>query len=997
MTRPDPLNIALTRQDSGIAPQSLSKILEVFDATPEIARVWLYGSRARGDHRTASDIDFLIEAPEVDSWVPGLSRRIEELGLLYKIELTYDRPSLDERFRAITNLERRLFWEPRRPAAMEETGATQLKPFQATVLSRLDVYLAELKKHRAQSEAAVNALQGMEGMEHLLREAADFPKKAWEALKKAEALPPAFAARPHSSRFDGAGRAIPNICLKVPTGGGKTLLAAAGVARVCSAFLQRHAGLVLWIVPNEAIYRQTLKTLSDRDHPYRQMLNVAGAGRVKILEKDAPLTRLDVESNLCVMLLMLQSAARRDEAQKKLKAFRDRGNVLGFTPREDDYDGHWRLLEAVPNLDVYAPHGLSPEAARMQKGSIVKDSLGNVLRLMQPVVVMDEGHHAYTENALRTLDGFNPAFLLELSATPRVASEKNSGSNILVDVRGTDLDEAEMIKLPIHVDVRAWPDWQSCLASGVECLNTLAREAEMLRAETNRYIRPLLLVQVERTGRDLRDAGFIHAEDAKAYLMQLGLAERQIAIKTSDKDELKQPENIDLLSPACEVRAIITKQALQEGWDCPFAYVLCALAAGREVRAMTQLTGRILRQPQVAKTGRPALDSCYVLCHDAKTGQVVKAIKDSLETEGMGDLTLSVSGGSAPETRAQVFARRPAFSRLRVFLPRVTWVEQNGERRELAYESDVLAGIDWAELGVESLGKDWAPSGPGVAQRFDVGLEVLEHPERVSAATSLLRPERLDRALLVRGLLDIAPNPWWLWQWTDAVITRLLARGVTESSLAAAVNALLERLRTDLEAERDRLAQGVFDNAVAAGRIEFRLRADAADYELPSEFRLPLSGRPQLLTREDGLPVEKSLFEPALAALVDSGLERDVACYLDSQAALIWWHRNVAKAQYGLQGWKRHKVYPDFVFARLDGDGGTRTVVLETKGLHLAGSDDTAYKQRLLERLSQAFRDERTLRAGELELSGGDSVRLCCDLLFDAAWQGRLAARHFSA
>jgi type III restriction enzyme len=110
---------------------------------------------------------------------------------------------------------------------------------------------------------------------------------------------------------------------------------------------------------------------------------------------------------------------------------------------------------------------------------------------------------------------------------------------------------------------------------------------------------------------------------------------------------------------------------------------------------------------------------------------------------------------------------------------------------------------------------------------------------------------------------------------------------------------------------------------------------------------------------------------------------------------LQWWHRNVAKAQYGLQGWKRHKVYPDFVFAKLDGDGTTRLVVLETKGLHLAGSNDTDYKRKLLDGLSAVFADERAFRAGELELVHGRE-RLVCDMVFEEAWRGSLAARHFS-
>ena len=305
-----------------------------------------------------------------------------------------------------------------------------------------------------------------------------------------------------------------------------------------------------------------------------------------------------------------------------------------------------------------------------------------------------------------------------LCATRRVSSDKGAGSNILVNVRGTDLDEAEMIKMPIPVDRRGWSYWQSCLASSLERLDGLQREAFALQSETNRYIRPILLVQVERTGKDMRDAGFIHAEDARAYLMQLGLTEKQIAIKTSDRNDLNTPENIDLLSPQCEVRAIITKQALQEGWDCPFAYVLCALAAGKDIRAMTQLMGRILRLPHVAKTGRDALDACYVLCHDAKTGDVVKAIKQSLETEGMGDLGLAVTGpGTETLTRKETFKRRPQFAHLSIYLPRVTWVELdpmgNKRRRELAYESDIVGRIDWTALTTTGLAQDWARDAQG--------------------------------------------------------------------------------------------------------------------------------------------------------------------------------------------------------------------------------------------------------------------------------------------
>ena len=77
------------------------------------------------------------------------------------------------------------------------------------------------------------------------------------------------------------------------------------------------------------------------------------------------------------------------------------------------------------------------------------------------------------------------------------------------------------------------------------------------------------------------------------------------------------------------------------------------------------------------------------------------------------------------------------------------------------------------------------------------------------------------------------------------------------------------------------------------------------------------------------------------------------------------------------------------------GDHGVRTVLLETKGMHLSGGD-TPYKRALLERLSAAFKDERLARAGELMLVGATQTDLVCDLVFDEAWAGSLERRYFN-
>ena len=298
------------------------------------------------------------------------------------------------------------------------------------------------------------------------------------------------------------------------------------------------------------------------------------------------------------------------------------------------------MLQETPNLDAYAASATSGSFWPM-----VKDSLGNALRLIRPVVVMDEGHKAAPELAFKTLYGFNPCFVLELTATPKDVLARGGAkprsarpANVLLEITGLDVDREGMIKMPLNLDTRGGSAWRETLRSALERLNTLDAQARRFQGETGRYIRPILLVQAERTGLEQRDGGFIHALDVKEWLITAGLDEPEIAIKTADTNDLAAPENLDLLDPTNRVRAIITKQALQEGWDCPFAYVLCSLSASHNAAALTQLVGRILRQPHAQKTGVAALDECYVVTHHADTATVVAAIKSGLEEDGLAHL-----------------------------------------------------------------------------------------------------------------------------------------------------------------------------------------------------------------------------------------------------------------------------------------------------------------------------------------------------------------------
>lgn len=863
--------------------------------------------------------------------------------------------------------------------------------YQARVLKVFDDYLTELTTGRA-AAARIEAHNAAQGDPELQVPVPDFPARAWGAMKAAGGLPASRSAVPYSPRSDGVGRPVPNAVFKVPTGGGKTLLAVSAVAALLGRYLSSNAGFVLWIVPNEAIYAQTKRQLSDRQHPYRQMLDQIGAGRVRVLEKGDPLDARDVASNLCVMLLMLQSAAR--QTQETLRLFRDRGDVRGFFPHEGDQQGHTDALARTPNLDRY-------DLAEGQAGwPMVKDSLGNALRSIRPVVVMDEGHRAITEIAFQTLYGFNPCFVLELSATPKdVAATRTHAArpaNVLVEVLGTELDREGMIKMPLNLDARQGSNWRDTLRAALERLNELERQARVHQAEKGRYIRPIMLVQVERTGSDQRDGSHIHALDVKEWLTTTaGLEDAEIAIKTAETNDLKSPENQDLLAEMNRVRVIVTKQALQEGWDCPFAYILCALAASANRSGMTQLVGRILRQPHAERTGVAALDECYVVTHHAATAGVVAAVKAGLEEDGLGDLVREIKVrdmGSAAGHAPLRLQRRPAFATAVIYLPSVLRVD-GAEVRRLDYEADVLAAIDWSGLDVgplvSAIPDNWQPVECQMRRiRLADG-----GAERIVAEMSGTSSEvlKFDPAYAVRMVVDLLPNPWIAREVVGGLLAGLTARGFDDDKIARTGRHLVDELRRWLEHQRDELAEAKFREAVAAGEVQFRLRVDGRNWKMPpwTDTAATLGAR-QLLGK-DGGPLGRSLFAPMYEVDFNAD-ERDVAVYIDGEQALRWWHRNVARGQYSVQGWRREKIYPDFVFAVQRSDGTARVVVLEMKGEHLAGNADTEYKRKVLELLSSGFGWESRRPAGTVEIvmPAGDKVECAMVLMQD--WPTKLPA-----
>lgn len=791
----------------------------------------------------------------------------------------------------------------------------KLKHYQEKVLKELKDYLSSLSDFKAKYEKA------LEFDADMARDY-NFPKRAWEQ---------STGRTIYHSKINGLNEPLPDIYLKVPTGGGKTLLACHAIDSIQKSFLKKQTGLVLWIVPSTQIYRQTISSLKDREHPYRQILDISSGGRTLIKEKTEMFNRLDVEEHLVVLMLMLPSANRLN--RETLKVFRDAGGFTDFFPAEDNYPVQQELLKNIPNLDCFTTEG-------EVFGTQLKTSLGNTLKLLKPLVVIDEGHRAYGEQARNTVRNFNPSFILELSATPP------PNSNELVKITGRELHEEEMIKLDIHLTNKTSLDWKDTMLASYEKRIELEKKAKEYEGNTGEYIRPICLIQVERTGKDQREKKYIHAEDVKEFLIKkCNVPEKHIAIKSSEKDDI---EGINLFAPDCDIRYIITKQALQEGWDCSYAYILTILTNPSSATGITQLVGRILRQPFARKSKMKELDECYVYTFRQNASTLVREIKSGLEDEGLGDIAgrivsdEGVTGDAGLKDRETKY--RDGFKKFegKIYLPKFA-IQEKESWRDLNFEVDILSEIDWESISIEELSTVSLQKKKDKEQEIILGLsdkdkELLKETGRAEKTGAL----EIDEVFLTRQIAEIIPNPWIGYRIGDKAVKMVLKK-YDHDTVAANFVFVIEELKKILEKEKNRLAEQVFKKMIEKKKLCFFLITDKGGFVLPSRIKVKSNRQ---LVRNDNTPIQKSLFDYVPEENIND-LEKSVAIYLDEQEKLLWWYRNMSRQDYHIQGWKRNKIYPDFIAAdkKKDSKDDYGTVyVLETKGIHLK-NEDTKYKQ----------------------------------------------------
>lgn len=402
---------------------------------------------------------------------------------------------------------------------------------------------------------------------------------------------PGTIIEPYKNNVKGA----PHVCHKVPTGGGKTFIASAAL-KVAMSHTTPLYKVVVWLVPSNAILEQTLRNLRNKQHPYRQRIDTDFQNRVEVFDKQQALmghgfTLTAVRENLCILVMSFDSFRTKNKEGRKV--YQENGYLQSFSP----------LVSMQLNGD--------------EEVQLIK-----VLQAVHPVVVVDESHNAVSKLSEQMLNDLEPSLVIDLTATPK------RNSNIICFTDALELKRNNMVKLPVIVYNHS--NKSQVIDSALHLQRRLEQAAR--EEESGNYIRPIVLFQAEPKLAGIEDRDTF--EKVKQSLLDLKIPEEQIKIKTAEIDELK---GVDLMSETCPVRYVITVNALKEGWDCPFAYVLASLADKSSPVDVEQIVGRVLRLPYAMRNSNDILNLSYVLTASSKFQETLDNVVKGLNHAGFSD------------------------------------------------------------------------------------------------------------------------------------------------------------------------------------------------------------------------------------------------------------------------------------------------------------------------------------------------------------------------
>ncbi|MEK6855775.1 MAG: DEAD/DEAH box helicase family protein [Nanoarchaeota archaeon] len=703
-------------------------------------------------------------------------------------------------------------------------------------------------------------------------------------LKELEKEKPEFAfmhmtKQPYKEEF--FGEEAPFICVKIPTGGGKTLVGCNSINEIMNTFLKekRGRGVVMWFVPSEAIKSQTLKKFKDRKDIHRKSLDESFDNNIKVYSNEEALRirKEDVGDNLCIIISSLDAFRKEKTLQSKYKVYQENGALIG----------HFENIEENERLEK-------------DESGIIK-SLANVIRLNNPLIVIDEGHKTKTDLSVTFLKELNPSFVIEYTATPRLES------NILVEIHSSELKEEEMVKLPLVLESHT--QWQTAVLQGV-----LRREEleKIAKKEKGSKIRPIVLLQAEQ---EKEDENKITVGKIKEFLIkERKISEEEIVIKTSKKNEL---EGIDLFSNSCKIRYIITVNALAEGWDCSFAYILISVANIGSKVAVEQIIGRIMRMPYAKRKEKEDLNRSYVFASARNFNESAGQIISGLESNGYSKFDLINAIDSKQKYEFDVERR----------------LKENFAVPLMAYEND--------ELSFEELiGEDFELDKQEVIFDFKVHydsdgraiIDIKEGDKWTRGAQQILKLNYKDKNCSKNELvqwLDKKLRFTMLNQedkvnFLDKTIDKI--KRYTIQDLSINRYALLTKLDEVINNILVEYSREKFDRALKEGKIKVK-EFDKFPEKITLSEEFPQEFNKSYYLKVDKLNKEEYNFIGRLD--------------LERLPNIKFWIRNREKKDpFYLQGWQRNKFYPDFIAVTNKGN----ILALEWKGEHLQDNSDTEYK-----------------------------------------------------
>jgi len=798
---------------------------------------------------------------------------------------------------------------------------------------------------------------------------------------------------------------LPYICLRVPTGGGKTILAAHSVAIASDAFLRCDNPTVLWLVPSDTIREQTLGTLSDRAHPNRRALADRFGENVRVMTIQDALNakRADYDGGAVVIVATIQ--AFRVEKTEGRKVYEANGELM------DHFSGmaneQRAILEAGPSGDPLP-------------------SLANVLRMRRPMVIVDEAHNARTDLSFDTLGRLSPSLIVEFTATPVTPDEHKPekgiyASNVLHHVSAAELKAEEMIKLPVILRGRSDP--RDTISDAMAWLDELSATARAEEGLTGEFVRPVMLVQAEPRS---KNKPTLHADEVKNLLVEdYRVPDEHIVIATGDSKGL---DGVDLFDPDCKVRFIITQQALKEGWDCSFAYVLCSVAEQKSARAVEQLLGRVLRLPHAKRKHHEDLNRAYAFATTTSFQNAANTLRDGLVNNGferveaqalvrtVAEPLSGMEDGGAAYVHEEQIPAHVDFESFRVNVETMTGgrVEFDPEKRVIRargaltdYDKTalLLAMPEEAASMVEALvhksrGARLKSNAeeqtvvrfavPRLAVKTAHGLRLFDRghfldmpwklenddPAQVMDFFVPPRPARdeahvdVDQSghvnvefvadLHEQLMLNLQERGWTknaLVNWLDRRLPFTARRDITRISSTLFIAKALDVIATQTGMTIEALARAKFRLVEALVKVIAKHR-DGRETQAFQQVLIPQGGLDFETSSDLELVFEENRYgyrEPykgrtdfkkhlfrVIGDMEPSGEEHECAVYLERMPEVKAWVRNTSQQPDSF--WLQtatDKFYPDFVALLNDG----RYVVIEYKGSHLATADDAKEKR----------------------------------------------------